>query len=68
MREYIITEHPDFPYEEPKPQTLIRCKDCKCRNSNGYCTKFQWNYYGIKTKLFMPYDNDFCSYAERKEE
>lgn len=29
MAEYIITEHPDYPYEEPKPQELIRCKDCK---------------------------------------
>lgn len=29
MKEYIVTEHPDFPYEEPKPQELIRCKDCK---------------------------------------
>lgn len=29
MREYIVKEHPDFPYEDPKPQPLIRCKDCK---------------------------------------
>lgn len=29
MREYIVTEHPDFPYEDPKPQELIRCKDCR---------------------------------------
>lgn len=29
MKEYIVTEHPDFPYEEPKPQELVRCKDCK---------------------------------------
>ena len=33
MKEYIVVEHPDFPYEEPKPQELIRCKDC---DSNPY--------------------------------
>lgn len=28
MKEYAVKEHPEFPYEEPKPQELIRCKKC----------------------------------------
>ena len=40
MKEYIVTEHPDFPYEEPKPQELIRCKDCQFRDSELACTQF----------------------------
>ena len=48
-------------------EPVTRCKDCKFRNGDGYCTKFQWNCLGIKTKIFMTNDNDFCSYAEKKE-
>lgn len=61
MKEYIVAEHPDFPYEEPKPQELIRCKDCKCWTKphgwNGWCER------GIPAEA-----DDFCSWAERKEE
>lgn len=28
MSEYTVTENPDNPFSEPKPQELIRCKDC----------------------------------------
>lgn len=78
MKEYIVTEHPDFPYEEPKPQELIRCKDCKYwlphaqfgfdEDNNEY-----YNY----CELLVPDDDfyaftreadEFCSRAERKEE
>lgn len=64
MKEYIITEHPDFPYEEPKPQELIRCKDCKHWSANTqFCAVFS----GLCTMHRMPPDG-YCSVAERKEE
>ena len=77
MKEYIVTEHPDFPYEEPKPQELIRCKDCKHRPIGGHeynhtlifpdercpCNCFDDNWYS-----WMPDDNWFCGNGERKEE
>lgn len=47
---------------------VVRCKNCKSKNINGYCTKFQNNISGIATSLFMPNDDDFCSYGEKKEE
>ncbi len=41
---------------------LVRCKDCKyyCPLNNGYCTH--------GTGLMVLDENQFCSYAERKEE
>ena len=60
MAEYIITEHSDYPYEEPKPQELIRCKDCRYHTDNGYCHKAE--YYGVFTK-----NEHYCGYAKRKE-
>ena len=63
MKEYIVTEHPDFPYEEPKPQELIRCKDCKyyyvINEVRGNCSE-----YNFVEKIPI----DYCSWAERKEE
>lgn len=63
MTEYIVKEHPDFPYEEPKLPELIRCKDCKYhhRDSKGipYCANIDYGY-GWK-------DEDYCSRAERRE-
>lgn len=48
---------------------VVRCKDCKLRNINGYCTKFQNNISGIATSWFMPNDDGFCSFGKcRKEE
>ncbi len=29
MTKYIIEEHPDYPYADPKPKELIECKNCK---------------------------------------
>lgn len=64
MKEYIVTEHHDFPYEEPKPQELIRCKDCAhfAGQPNGYCSLWSDDY-------LTKYRNaeDYCSDAERKE-
>ena len=62
MKEYIVTEHPDFPYEEPKPQELIRCKDCKhyyvLNEVRGNCSE-----YNFVEKIPI----DYCSWAERKD-
>lgn len=62
MKEYIITEHPLFPYEEPKPQELIRCKDCK----------YWWESAQMCTIAELPTGSscsaeDYCSKAERKK-
>ena len=69
MREYIVTEHPDFPYEEPKPQELIRCKDCKYYR-DGDCWH-EWDNDGqiyYQSVINEPNPDDYCSRAERKEE
>jgi len=46
---------------------VVRCRDCAKLNRNGYCTRFQNNISGIATSWFMPDEDDFCSYGERKE-
>lgn len=69
MREYIITEHPDFPYEEPKPQQLIRCKDCKYYRDDD-CWH-EWDNDGqiyYQSVINEPNPDDYCSMAKRKEE
>lgn len=61
MKEYIVTEHPDFPYEEPKPQELIRCKDCRyweISEEETYCRELG---------IFDTNLTSYCSYAKRKE-
>ena len=42
-REFIIKEHPLFPYdEEDKPQELIRCRECICwRADKWFCTMWK---------------------------
>lgn len=66
MKEYIVTEHPDFPYEEPKPQELIRCKDCK-HWDGYYCHNKRWgDGYGNYTPPIKNEDG-FCDWAEGKE-
>jgi hypothetical protein len=61
-REFIIKEHPLFPYdEEDKPQKLIRCRECKYGQDDlfhMFCV-----YHHHKT-----YADDFCSYGEREGE
>lgn len=64
MKEYIVTEHPYFPYEEPKPPELIRCKDCYWYVKEDGYTYFDCWHYGGMTR---PEPNDFCSWAERKD-
>lgn len=68
MKEYIVTEHHDFPYEEPKPQELIRCMDCKYWSAEIEQTaipnmrKCTW----WRTIGTLPID--FCSRAERRDQ
>lgn len=42
---------------------LIRCKDCKCRDPEDKKCDC-----GIQWCAFPKKDDDFCSYAERREE
>lgn len=68
MKEYIVTEHPGFPYEEPNPQELIRCKDCKF--ADVYYHGFQATdmFTRVCKKLARHVETDeFCAWAERKE-
>ncbi len=52
----------------PAEPQIIRCKDCKRRRTDGYCTRFQININGIATRFFMPEEDDFCSKAKRRIE
>ena len=47
---------------------VVFCKDCRKRRKDGYCTKFIQNISGIASAWYMPQDDDFCSYGERREE
>ena len=77
MKEYIVTEHPDFPYEEPKPQELIRCKDCKYWLSHAqFGFDEDNNEYHNYCERLVPDDDfyaftreadEFCSRAVRKD-
>lgn len=68
MKEYIVVEHPDFPYEEPKPQELIRCKDC-VRNPYNLPASVDV-VHGTPERCWdlASRINAFCSEAERAEE
>lgn len=46
---------------------VVRCRDCRKRRKDGYCTKFIQNISGIASAWYMPQDDDFCSYGERRE-
>ena len=66
MREYIITEHPNFPYEEPKPKELVRCGNCRYK----YCED-TLKMYGIPDDILWCYlvdtnEDDYCSLEVRK--
>lgn len=70
MKEYIVTEHPLFPYEESKPRELIRCKDCKyvMMLRSEFSAKEFGQIYECRNGIFnCPKPNDFCSRAERRE-
>jgi len=47
---------------------VVRCKDCRKRRKDGYCTKFIQNISGIASAWYMPQDDDFCSYGERRKQ
>ena len=63
MKEYIVgleNEHShalDVCYKEE----LIRCKDCKYWGADGYR-------YGCKYATDIMFENDYCSWAERKND
>jgi len=61
MKEYIVTEHPGFPYEEPKPQELVRCKDCMFYQTDkgGWCLDHD------DDVLWL--EDSYCSRAVRKD-
>ena len=46
---------------------VVFCKDFRKRRKDGYCTKFIQNISGIASVWYMPQDDDFCSYGERRE-
>lgn len=50
-----------------KAQELIRCKDCKFVGTDATCCHV-CNREGMGLRPFHVYDDDYCSYAERKEE
>ena len=69
MKEYIVTEHPGFPYEEPKPQELIRCKECKYCRTYYHGENMPFSY--ACDKLYLTNNlssDDYCSRGVRKEE
>ena len=51
---------------ERMPEEIVRCKDCKKRMPEGYCTVHVQNIHGLATAWYMPDDEDFCSKAERR--
>lgn len=55
----------DIPAADVAP--VVRCRDCRKRRKDGYCTKFIQNISGGDSAWYMPQDDDFCSYGERKE-
>lgn len=62
MKEYIITEHPLFPYADPKPPELVRCKDC-FHYHDGYVLPKHCALTGWATE-----PNDYCSSAEKRSD
>lgn len=71
MKEYILKyqEREEYYYGHEEKNELIRCKDCKYFYKTGlsepnhvYCAL--WSRQDTK----KPTKNDFCSWAERKEE
>ena len=52
---------PSFIDEQPTVDAVevVRCKDCKFYQTDHWCTR---------VALGIMYENDFCSYGERREE
>lgn len=75
MKEYIVhppkdnrlavEEYSTF-YGEPVKE-LIKCKDCRFRDKDGECTKFD-AYTSAAGDAFTPPDWFYCGYGKRKEE
>ena len=68
MAEYVVKECPEFPFAEPKPKEIIRCKDCEylrdvpCGDGIGVMKRCFW----FESVAIMPYD--FCSHGKKKKD
>ena len=70
MKERIIRTKSDKPEGHEIIETvgeLIRCKDCKFVGTDATCC-LVCNREGMGLRPFHVYRDDYCSYAERKEE
>ena len=59
----VITNDMGCVVEVRKCADLVRCKDCKHSRIEGNTTKYRW----CKGLNVAINDNDYCSYAERRE-
>ena len=66
-REYIVKEHPLFPYEEPKPTEIIRCKDC-IYYEVGQNEVDAWRVCQVHHRPIDTWDDNYCGWAERRED
>lgn len=68
MKEYIVTEHFCFPYEEPKPHELIRCRECR------FWPELTWNVTNTELKFMVSSrcihmgPEDYCSKGKRRND
>lgn len=68
MAEYIVTENPNFPYEEPKPPELVRCKDCKHQERIAGYSDYQPNTVFCNKWEHLTDIQGHCYKGERKDE
>lgn len=47
---------------------VVRCKDCKHRRHDGYCTILLKNVSGVASQWFVPADGWYCADGVRKED